>query len=124
MCDYVLHIIFNTIIYAYGIRDMVNTRTSSSIPTPALVLSPTFPMITLTSMLKVDQLADITVTLMVGDPTYPLASTKRARKDEPQSPQIEAFQKWTRVVEDNAYEEATPFIKIQNVFSRCCKLSI
>lgn len=118
MCDYVLHIIFNTIVYAYEIRDMVNTRTSSSsVPTPALVLSPTFHVTTLTSMLKVDQLADITVTLMVWDPTYPLASTKRAQEDEPQSPQIEAFQKWTRVVEDNAYEEATPFIKIQNVFS-------
>lgn len=62
---------------AQGIRDMVNTRTSSSSLTHALVLYPTRTVTTLAHMLEVDQLAYVAYMLTMRDPTPHIASTNR-----------------------------------------------
>lgn len=104
-----------TFVDAQGIRDIVNTRTSSSSPTHATVPYPTRTVATLVHMLEVDQLAYVAYTLMMRDPTPPIASTNMDQEDEPQSPWIDTSKKLTRVAKDNDFEEVTPFIKISYI---------
>lgn len=85
------------------------THTSTPSPTPAREASTPVP--------EVDWLADAMVVLTVEEATFPPPSLKRVRDEEKSSPQDEASPKWTQVIEDGAFEEVTPFIKILDIFS-------
>lgn len=102
---------------------MVNTETSVSAPIPlaTIVPSPTsYPAQALesyASVREVDHFVIIMNTLTMGEPTLSSVLTKRACEEEQQYPRTDCSPKRTRVIEDNASREVTPFIKIPNIFS-------
>lgn len=84
---------FNNLVDAPGIRALVNTKTFSFAPTPALAPFPTPTVEASTHVLEVDHLANSTTILTVGEPTSPSTSTKRALEEEQQSPRTECSPK-------------------------------
>lgn len=67
---------------AQGIQTMVNIGTYFYAPTPNLDPYPTLVVKALDHVLEVDCLADSAITLMVGEPTWPLVLTKRIWEEE------------------------------------------
>lgn len=67
---------------------------------------------------------DATTTLTMEEPTLLLASTKKARDEEQQSPRGEASTKRDHVADDDAFREVTLFIKTLNIlYSRLPRTS-
>lgn len=58
---------------------------------------------------------DAAATLTMEEPTSLLASTKKARDEEQQSPRGEASPKQDHVADDDAFREVTLFIKTLNI---------
>ncbi|CAI8591072.1 unnamed protein product [Vicia faba] len=115
--------LFHNLANAQGISTVVNTKTSTSAPSPLAITiydstsSPTPTIETPTSAPEVDQLVDIAATLYVEELIMSLVSTKRAQNEDQQFPQDESSPKLTRFTEGGASREVTSFMRIPNVFS-------